>query len=457
MNRCVHIGSGAGFAGDRFDAAVPVVATLANRDGPRYLIYEVMGERTLAIAQRIKRQDPDKGYSPWLENYLPHVLADCMANDIRIVANFGNANPAAAGRKVLEIAKQAGLASVRVAIVEGDDLLSFMQAEQLREYAPIEGTDTAGRALLAANAYLGARPVADALALGADIVLVGRSTDAALVLGPLIHEYGWRSEQYDLLAAGTLAGHLLECGAQVTGAYFADPGFKDVEGLESVGFPIAEITADGVFVIGKAEGTGGLVSRATVIEQMLYEMHDPSAYLTPDVTLDITAVELADDGADRIRVSGARGHAPPTKLKATLSVDGGWLGEAEISYAGPNALARAKLAVDVVRDRYQRIGIDEPCRIEIIGTGSVFDDDSGTRMPSGSYVSDAEYRLRAAVRCDSQRVAQRAVDEVLALYCCGPAAGGGVRQSVSAQVSTASILIDRTLVEPHTRAVEVTA
>ncbi len=456
MSTTVHIGSGAGFAGDRFDAAVPVVATLAAHSGPRYLIYEVMGERTLAIAQRLKQQDPDKGYSPWLETYLPHVLADCMAAGIRIVANFGNANPLAAGRKVLQLAEQANVA-VRVAVVEGDDLLAFMEPHQLRQFEPIEGTDMAGRSLLAANAYLGARPVARALDGGADIVLVGRSTDAALVLGPLIHEFGWQSDQYDLLAAGTLAGHLLECGAQVTGAYFADPGFKDVEDLDRVGFPIAEIDANGGVVIGKAAGTGGQVTRATVTEQMLYEMHDPAAYLTPDVTLDITAVELADDGVDRVRVRGARGHAPPATLKATLSVDGGWLAEAEISYAGPNALARARLAGDVLRKRFITIGIEQPCRIDVIGAGSVFDDDTGSRLPQADLDGSGEYRLRAALRCQSKDVAQRAVDEVLALYCCGPAAGAGVRQSVSAQVSTASILIDRTLVEPHTRIQEPTA
>ena len=456
MTSRVHIGSGAGFAGDRFDAAVPVVATLAQRSGPRYLIYEVMGERTLAIAQRLKQQDPDKGYSPWLETYLPHVLADCKAAGIRIVANFGNANPAAAGRRVLQLAEEAGV-QVKVAVVEGDDLLSFITPQALHQYQPIEGTDTAGRSLLAANAYLGARPVAQALDQGADIVLVGRSTDAALVLGPLIHEFGWQRDQYDLLAAGTLAGHLLECGAQVTGAYFADPGFKDVADLDRVGFPIAEIDSDGAVVIGKAEGTGGQVTRATVIEQMLYEMHDPAAYLTPDVTLDITAVQLGDDGDDRIRVSGARGHAPPETLKATLSVDGGWLAEAEISYAGPNARARARLAGEVVRKRYDQIGIEQPCRIEIIGTGSVFDDDSSSRLQQADADGGGEYRLRAALRCESRVVAQRAVDEVLALYCCGPAGGGGVRQSISAQVSTASILIDRALVEPHTRVVELTA
>lgn len=456
MSSTVHIGCGAGFAGDRFDAAVPVVATLAGRSGPRYLIYEVLAERTLAIAQRLRRDDPQQGYSPWLDAYLPAVLADCVADGIRIVSNFGNANPVAAGRRVQQMAIDAGLTQLRVAVVEGDDLLAYIAADEIQQMASIEGTDIAGRELIAANAYLGARPIADALALGADVVLVGRSTDAALVLGPLIHEFGWQQNQFDLLAAGTLAGHLLECGAQVSGAYFADPGFKEVDDLAAVGFPIAEIDASGVIVVGKADNTGGLVNRATVIEQMLYEMHDPANYLTPDVALDITQVELIQDAPNRVRVSGARGHPPPDTLKATVSVDGGWLGEAEISYAGPNALARAKLAAQVLRKRCAWLGMNEPCRVEIIGTGSVHDDDSASRADDSLVACNGEYRVRAAVRSANRQTAQRVADEVLALYCCGPAAGGGVRQSVTSQVSTASVLVDRQRVEPQTRVTEVT-
>ncbi len=457
MNQQVYIGSGAGFAGDRFDAAVPVVATLARCDGPKYLIYEVMGERTLAIAQRLKREDPDAGYSPWLDNYLPGVLADCKQHGIRIVANFGNANPKAAARRVLALADELAIAKLRVAVVEGDNLLDYLSAEDVLEHPCIEGTDTQGRELLSANAYLGARPVAQALALGVDVVLVGRSTDAALVLGPLIHEYGWQEHQYDLLAAGTVAGHLLECGAQVSGGYFADPGMKDVPDLHATGFPIGRIDAEGRLQLSKPDGTGGLISRATVLEQLLYEVHDPHNYLTPDVTLDLAEVEVVETAANTVSVTGACGKPPPDTLKVTLAVDGGWLGEAEISYAGPNALARARLAADVVRKRCTTLGINDPCRIEILGTSTLFDDDGGSRAESLQHDENGEYRLRAAVRTDSKTKAQQLADEVLALFCCGPAGGGGVRQSVSAQVSTASILVQRQRIESHTRAVEITS
>ena len=360
----VYIGSGAGFAGDRIDAGLPVVETLARRDGPRYLIFEVMGERTLAIAQRIKMRNPELGYSPYLEPYLRGVLKPAKDAGVRIVANLGNANPLGGARKTLEIAKELGIEGLRVAVVLGDDLLGFMTAEDVAGLPTIEGVTIQGKEIVAANAYLGARPVAEALTLGTDVVLVGRTTDAALVLGPLIHEFGWTEDDWDRLAAGTLAGHLLECGGQVTGGYFCDPGFKDVPGMDELGFPIGEIGADGSLVITKAENTGGLVTKATVTEQILYEMHDPAAYLTPDVALDVTGVTLADDGKDRVRVLGAK---------------------------------------------------------------------------------------------DDKATAQYVNDEVLSLFCSGPAGGGGYRCSITGQVNTASVLVPRGPVEAQAKAEEVTA
>ena len=461
MDKTVCIGSGAGFAGDRFDAAVPVVNTLKAHDGPRYLIYEVMGERTLAIAQKLKRQNPNAGFSPWLEKYLPEVLVSCLKNNIRIVANFGNANPRAAAQKTHEIAAALGVQGLRVAVVLGDDLLEYSDAASVLTATPIEGTElgTDPQAVHAANAYLGAAPVAAALDLGVDVVLVGRSTDAALVLGPLLHEYRWQPDDYDRLACGTVAGHLLECGGQITGGYFADPGFKDVPALHELGFPLIEVDALGTVVVSKAGHTGGVVNRATVTEQLLYEVHDPQAYLTPDVIVDITSVELEELDDNRVRVTGARGAAPPSTLKVTVSVDGGWLAEAEISYAGINALARAQLAADTVKGRLKSLSIAQPCRIELLGTGAVHDNDQSARVTQSNqqFSLHGEFRVRVAFRCNDQNTAQRVADEVLALYCCGPAGGGGVRQSVTEQVSTASVLVDRQRIEPHVQIVEVMA
>lgn len=458
--KTVFIGSGAGFAGDRLDAAVPVVATLARRDGPRYLVFEVMGERTLAIAQRIRMRDPAKGYSPYLDAYLSRVLADCKAQGVRIVANLGNANPVGGARRVHELAAELGVAGLRVAVVCGDDLTAFMSAREIAALPTVEGLAIDGGKIVAANAYIGARPVAAALALGADVVLTGRTTDAALALGPLIHEFGWAEDDLDLLAAGTLAGHLLECGGQVTGGYFCDPGFKDVPDLDELGFPIGEVDARGGIVIAKAEKTGGLVTRATVIEQMLYEMHDPAAYLTPDVTLDITGVRLSEDGKDRIEVSGARGKPPPPTLKATVSADGGWLAEGEMIYAGPNARARAELAADIVRKRCRARGVRDAMRIDVTATGAVFDNDAGTRRRSGNRPppdgeAHGEFRLRTAVRTADRATAQYVNDEVLSLFCSGPAAGGGYRCNVTGQVNTASVLVPRGPVEARCRAEEI--
>lgn len=425
------------------------MATLAQLSGPRFLIYEVLAERTLAIAQRMKRDDPDLGYSPFLDHYLPLVLADCHHHGIRIVTNMGSANPLGAARRVLELAGELGIRGLKVAAVTGDDLLATMPESQIRGQPTMEGIELPDRPMLAANVYLGAQVVSQALDTGADVVLVGRTTDAALSLGPLIHVHGWQADQLDLLAQGTVCGHLLECGAQVSGAYFPDPGFKDVPDLAHVGFPIAEVGADGDLVIGKASNTGGLVSRATVIEQLLYEVHDPHTYLTPDVTLDLGNVTVEQVGTDRVRVIGARGKPPPGTYKATVCIDSGWLGEAEISYAGPNALARAELAASVVRVRCKEIGITETVRVEVLGTQAIFDDDRQRRRARLSPDAGGEYRVRAAVRSVERAIAQRVADEVLSLYCSGPAGGAGVRQSVTPQIGTASMLVKRDRVDPQ--------
>ena len=450
------IGCGAGFAGDRVDAALPVIEALATYNCPRYLIYEVLAERTLAIAQRLKREQATQGYSPWLDLYLQDALALCLDNDVRIVANFGSANPQAAAARIQTIASQQGCRVPKVAYVLGDDLLQTLSADEVLEHDFIEGTQTGRGELVAANAYLGSQPIADALATGADIVVIGRSTDSAMVLGPLLHEFGWSQDNPDLIATGITAGHLIECGSQITGGYFADPGFKDVEGLDNTGFPILEMSASGNITVTKPPNTGGVVNRQTVTEQLLYEIHDPAAYLTPDITLDLTNIEIEDLGADRVNVSGAVGHKPPPTLKATICFDSGWLGEAEISYAGPNALARAELAADVVKKRVANSDLagNNPLRVDIQGKLAVLDDDSGSLREGLQDVGAqttadqlSEYRVRAATRTLDRSAAEAVANEVLALYCCGPAGGSGVRQSVTPQISTASILVDRERVE----------
>ena len=441
-----RIGSGAGFSGDRVDAPQSVVAAIAAAGEGGAVIFETLGERTLALGQIAKRQDPHNGFEPLLEELLEPILAQCIASGIVIVGNFGQANPPAAASVIQGLANRLGLGAVRIAIVTGDDLagrVDLSQSERWDGDGRLPGLDGD---VIAVNAYMGAGAIADSIRAGAQVVVTGRVADPALALGPLVAHFNWSWSDLDLIAAGTLVGHLLECGSQVSGGFFADPGFKDVPGSADIGFPIAEVEADGCFVVTKAAGTGGVVDLRTVKEQLLYEIHDPAAYLTPDVTLDITRVELEQVGPDRVQVTGARGHEAPTKLKATVSYHGDWLGEAEISYAGPNALARARLAITTINERLRRRNVQVRHRADIIGAVSVFDNDAGGLLADFDEMPAGDYRVRFAFGGNSKREIERAVQEVNALYCCGPAGGGGVRSSVRPRVRTLSHMVSRELV-----------
>ena len=436
------IGCAAGFSGDRTDAAGPVVDTLIARlaDGPpgqrAFLIFETLAERTLALAQLRRRADPDSGYEPLLDDMLRPVLARCLAHGIRIVSNFGAANPRAAARRIARMAVELRQPAPRIAVVEGDDLSSPAQRALLREQL---GTQIDGLRVVSANAYIGAEPIAAALDAGAQIVVCGRVADPSLTVGPAMSHFGWRADDWDVLGRATMAGHLLECGAQVCGGYFADPGFKNVPDLADVGFPIAEIESDGRCTLGKAAGSGGLVTEATVKEQLLYEVHDPAAYLTPDVVADIAGAEVELLGIDRVALSGVRGHARPTHYKVNVCHEGGWLAEGEISYAGPRAEARARLAADVLRKRLN--GLD--LRIDLIGALSIFGDDAGRELSDTPDTGHRDVRLRVAATHADRAEAERLGREVTALYTCGPAGGGGVRTTLTPRLNTISCLLPR--------------
>jgi hypothetical protein len=444
----VHIGAGAGFAGDRPGAAVAVAEALAaaSRQGiPAFLIFEMLAERTLALAQLDRRRDPDTGYSANLAALVQPVLKLCLQHNIRIVGNFGAANPQAAARHLRALAQDLGFKDAKIAVITGDDLSTRLTPADLA-MRETDGTLLRDRKdIVAANAYLGAQPIAQALDAGADIVVTGRVADPALVLGPLAHAFGWGWDNWDKLAAGTLVGHLLECGPQVSGGYFADPGVKDAPDLDRLGYPIAEVKPDGSAVITKPAGSGGVVDLRTVKEQILYEIHDPAAYLTPDVVLDLTEVELAHQGADRVAVSGARGHARPATLKATVCFEAGWFAEAEISYAGPNATARARLAIDIIRKRMAALRPGLSIRADIIGVVSSFGDSAGHDLAAANQESD-DVRVRFAARHAEAEVAKLLLAEVEALYVAGPAGGGGVRRHLVPQLASASCLIERDLV-----------
>jgi hypothetical protein len=451
----LRIGCGSGFSGDRLDAPGPVVAALIAAGGPAALMLEVLGERTLALAQRSRRADPDHGYEPALEALLRPVLADCVAHGIPIVTNGGAANPRGAARAVLRLATELGLPALRIGVVEGDDVRGTNALADLQPWEGDAGAALEESEIVAANVYLGAAPIAEALRQGAQVVITGRAADPALALGPLIAHFGWAEDDWHRLAAGTACGHLLECGSQVTGGYFADPGWKDVPGMAEIGFPIAEVSADGGFVITKPPGSGGLVDLRTVKEQLLYELHDPAAYLTPDVTLDITGVTLAQEGPDRVRVSGTAGRPRPERLKATVSLPGGWLGEGEISYAGPNARARAALAGRTLRERLVLLGIGGRVRVDLIGVVSVLDDDNSSLLEADPDSAPADLRLRLAVATETKAEAERAAREVLSLLCCGPAGGGGARTRVVDRIRTLSFMVPRDRVSPRVSLLEL--
>ena len=430
----LFIGCAAGFSGDRTDAAPPVVRTLSRLEGRRVLMFETLAERTLAIAQLARRADPAGGFEPLLDDMLRPVLAQCLANNIAIVGNFGAANPAGAAKRILAMAHELGVAAPRVAVVKGDDLSGEEHRPLLRKALGAQIGD-----IVSANAYLGAQPIAGALREGAQVVVCGRVADPSLAVGPILAHYGWAEDDWDRLGRATMAGHLLECGAQVTGGYFADPGMKDVAGLHDVGFPIVEIEASGDCIVSKAADTGGVVDERTVKEQLLYEIHDPAAYLTPDVTADISDAVVHALGRDRVALRGVRGHARPDTLKVTVCREGGWQGEGEISYAGPGAEARARLAGDVLRRRLEGLEL----RVDLIGALSLFADDAGELLAGTPTRDLRDVRVRVAARHAQREEARRVAREVLALYTCGPAGGGGVRTNVTARLETRSCFVPR--------------
>jgi hypothetical protein len=433
------IGAAAGFSGDRLDAAAAVVQTLVARRLPAVLIFETLAERTLALAQLRRRADPEAGYEPNLERLLRPVLARCLEHGIRIVSNFGAANPHAAAHRIHRLARELGLPAPRIAVVTGDDVSSAQFRPLLRAQlgAAVDRID-----IVSANAYLGAEAIAAALHDGAQIVVAGRVADPALTLGPALAHFGWAADDWDRLARATMAGHLMECGAQVTGGYFADPGYKLVPGLDNVGFPIAEIAPSGDCVIGKADGTGGCVDARTVKEQLLYEIHDPAGYLTPDVVADITAADVTEVGTDRVMLTGVRGKPRTDSLKVNVFFEGGWLGEGEISYAGPGAEDRARLAADILRRRLHGLAL----RIDLIGAVSVLADDGGRLLEATPTAAGTDIRLRAAAVHADRAVIERLHDEVTALYTCGPAGGGGVRTSARQRLQTLSCLLPRSAI-----------
>ncbi|MEH3035454.1 MAG: DUF1446 domain-containing protein [Sphingomonas adhaesiva] len=431
----VRIGAGAGFAGDRIEPAIE----LLEHGQLDFIAFECLAERTIALAQERRRADPDHGYDPMLLERMRRALPVARARGTRIVTNAGAANPIAAAHAVAELARSLGLGGLRIAAVTGDDVLPLVRGASLPLIDP-PGTSGDLGPIVSANAYLGAAPIAVALDRGADIVITGRVGDPALFIGPLVHAFGWSLDDHALIGRATVIGHLLECAGQLTGGYFADGDRKAVPDLARLGFPLAEVAADASAIVTKVPGTGGIVSLATCKEQLLYEILDPAAYHQADVIADFTSVRLSEAGPDRVAVSGGGGRPPSGELKVTIGYDDGFVGEGQISYAGRDAATRARMALDIVRERLALTAVPlRESRFDLMGVDSV-DFTAGEGAPR-------EVRIRVAGRTDTAEAAAAIGAEVEALYTNGPMGGGGATRSVRRVVAAASALVPATAVQ----------
>jgi hypothetical protein len=405
MDRVIRIGAGSAWWGDRVEPA----ALNAERGDLDYLCFETMAEATVSAAQVRARRDPAfPGYDSYLDDRMRAVLPACMRRGTRIVSNQGWINPDGAAQRIVHWLRELGFPGVKVAAVNGS--LITERVLELADRVLEDGRPTASLAstMVSAEAYLGAEPIVQALREGAQVVVTGRVADPSLFLAPMMHEFGWDPLDHARLGAGSGIGHLLECGAQVTGGYFADPGFKDVPEPWNLAFPIAEVSADGSAVITKVAGTGGAVTLQTVREQMLYEVHDPASYVTPDVVVDFTTARLEQVGADRVRVSRIGGKPRTPTLKVSIGCTEGFIGEDMFFYAGPGALRRARLAKRILEERFRIVQLDaEEVRIDFLGLNAIHGDATPADAPE-----PYEVAVRVAARTRTREEAMKVGREV---------------------------------------------
>ncbi|MGH7446799.1 MAG: acyclic terpene utilization AtuA family protein [Longimicrobiales bacterium] len=447
----IRIASGQGFWGDRLQAPIEQV-----RRGPiDYLMLDYLAEVTMSIMQKQRSRDASQGYARDFVPLMGEILTDCVEKNIRVVANAGGVNADGCAEAVLAEARRAGLAgSAKVGVVSGDDIMDRLdelveRGHELRNMdtgAPL--SDVLSR-IQSANAYIGARPIVDALNRGAHVVITGRSTDTALTYAPMMHAFGWSADDYDRIAAGVVAGHINECGAQASGGN-SIVAWRDVPDLSDVGYPIIEAYADGTFFVTKHDGTGGLINPAVVAEQILYEMGDPRAYITPDVVADFTTIQLEDAGPNRVRVHGVKGSHATDMLKVSVSYSAGYKAVGTLVYAWPDAAEKARMADRVLRERLDRMGarFDE-IRTELVGWNSTHGHLAGE--PPADL---PEVELRVAVRAQDRVAVEAFTREIAPLILTGPPgvtgfAGG--RPRVQDIVAYWPALIDRAQIEPELR------
>jgi hypothetical protein len=447
--RRVRVASGQGFWGDELEAPVGQV----ERGPIDYLMLDYLAEVTMSILRRQHAKDPRAGYARDFVALMERIFPVCIERGIRVVSNAGGVNPLGCVDALVAAGRGVGVGGrARVGLVTGDDLMDRLDellaaGHELRHMESGRPLADVRDAVQSANVYLGAAPIVEALRRRADVVLTGRAIDAALTYAPLVYEFDWPMDDYHLLAAGVVAGHINECGAQSTGGNCLIDWWK-IPDLANVGFPIVEASPDGTFVVTKHEGTGGWVTRASVTEQLLYEIGDPAAYLGPDVAADFTSVELVDDGLDRVRVQGVRGAPPPERLKVSVAYAAGWKSVGTLVYAWPDAAAKARMADKVLRERLERLGLHfAEIHTELVGWSATHGPLAGEPDPD-----IPEVQLRVAVRADERAPVERFTREIAPLVLTGPPSVTGYatgRPRVDEIVAFWPALIDRSVVEPH--------
>ncbi len=422
MKERVRIAAGQGFWGDLPDAPVRQV-----QGGPiDYLMLDYLAEVTMSIMQKQKARDPNAGYARDFVPLMREILPACVERDIKVVANAGGVNVPGCAAAVRNVAVELGLGGkVRIGMVTGDDILDridelLARGIELRNLDTDEPLAAVRTRIQSANAYLGAAPIVEALSQGANVVITGRATDTGLTLGPLIHEFGWAADDWDRLAAGTIAGHIIECGAQCSGGN-CQYDWENIPDLANVGFPIAEASVDGTFVITKHEGTGGCVNMPSVKEQLLYEMGDPHEYITPDCVADFTTIQLAVAGRDRVRVFGIKGRPATDSLKVSISYSSGFKAVGTLVYAWPDAYRKARTADRILRERLDRLGLKfQQVLTEFVGASATHGPLVGTPSPDL-----AEVQLRVGVRANDRATVERFTKEIAPLILTGPPAVTG--------------------------------
>ena len=446
--RVVRVAAGQGFWGDWLEAPVRQV-----RGGPiDYLMMDYLAEVTMSIMQKQKSRDPRAGYARDFVPLMERILPDIVEKGIKVTSNAGGVNPRGCAEAVLEVARRLGLAGkVKIGLVTGDDLLDRLDG-LIAAGHPLANMET-GRPLsdirdkvLSANAYLGMGPIVQALDGGADVVITGRVTDTGLTLGPIFHEFGWSPDNWDMVAAGTVAGHIIECGAQCSGGNLLKD-WRKVKGLANPGFPIVEASADGSFIVTKHPDTGGVVSVASVTEQLVYEMGNPTSYITPDGVADFTTIQLAKAGRDRVKVSGIRGGPRTDMLKVSVAYFYGYKAVGTLVYSWPDAYEKARAADRILRERLADLGLEfEQILTEFVGANATHGTLSGPPDPEAP-----EIQLRVGVRSPERAPVERFTREIAPLVLTGPPsvtgfAGG--RPAVEEVVAYWPALIDRKQVEP---------